>query len=297
MKFWKAARQLPFLLNALECWRINCMPVSGHHNLNSSVRMRMTFCISHTHTFRQGNCVPYMTTPGGGLCDSVYEAGVDYVYVPFTRLNGNLTAVASILQHFVIFIDILAEECKPIVLHALMCFYYLPPCGNSTHFVPPPAICHDECLAASEVLCPDEFNGYTSFVEDISSTDFEALGFNVVNCSNPGQYINPLPHCCYTVTGERKRDSVIGLTHIPADQCIQLGVSYATQCPNHEYWHCMFCQGCSHQSCVAEHDSSQLHSWSLRGLVLSRFIEYLLHIYTNDQCSVSCPAILWYQIM
>ncbi len=132
-------------------------------------------------------------------CDSQYEIGVDYVYVPFTRVNGNLTELNRLLELFIPFVDGLSVECRSIVLHG-SCYYYLPPCGNSTHFVPPPAPCHDDCVAAQTQVCPDEYNSLKSLA-NIAAIDVEVLGTNIVNCSDPGEFINPLPHCCYTAIG------------------------------------------------------------------------------------------------
>ncbi len=143
--------------------------------------------------------MPYVPLSGGSPCDSEFEIGVDYVYVPFTRLNGNLTELNMVLEPFKVLVDLLsAGKCTRIVLRGL-CFYYYPPCGNSTHFVPPPALCYDDCVAAQTDVCPTEYDGLHNFV---ATTDLDAVGLNIVNCSDPGEFINPLPHCCYTAIGK-----------------------------------------------------------------------------------------------
>ncbi len=156
---------------------------------------------TYTLFYRYGNCVPYVTSRGGGPCDTEFEIGVDYVYIPYTRLNGNITELNLVLETFNFFFSELLSDCMPIVLRGL-CFYYYPPCGNSTHFVPPPALCHDDCVAAQTELCLNQYIALHSYIANTVTTDLEAIGLNIVNCSDPGEFVNPLPHCCYTAIGK-----------------------------------------------------------------------------------------------
>ncbi len=151
---------------------------------------------------RYGNCVPYVyTLHGDGPCDFEFETGVDYVYIPYKRLNGNITELNLVLETFKFFADLLSVECRPVVLRGL-CYYYYPPCGNSTHIASPPAQCYDDCVAAQTEVCPEEYSALKGYIANIAAIDLEAIGLNIVNCSDPGEFVNPLPHCCYTAIGK-----------------------------------------------------------------------------------------------
>ena len=41
------------------------------------------------------------------------------------------------------------EDCVEQV-HRILCHYYLPPCGNATHHVPPSSICQKDCLIVQD---------------------------------------------------------------------------------------------------------------------------------------------------
>ena len=149
------------------------------------------------HFFRNGICLPFQTrdhepTP----CDLLYESGVDYVYVPWNRVNGDyyelMFAVFEYGSIFQLFFGDL--ECTESALH-LFCQYYLPPCGNSTHFEPPAALCPSACHIPS-LLCPDAWANVVNVYEtniDIVNMD----NLHLINCSDTGEHLHPVPHCCH----------------------------------------------------------------------------------------------------
>ncbi len=139
--------------------------------------------------------MPYVRPSDGGPCDSLFEEGVDYVFVPTQRASGSLEMINDRLEEFTIALDLLQEPCLTPALDAI-CNYYYPPCGTSAQFSPPPAMCTDDCLTVTEDICRNEFDAFVKLVEAVPA-DADALGLNAINCSNPGQFINPLPHCCY----------------------------------------------------------------------------------------------------
>jgi hypothetical protein len=76
-----------------------------------------------------------------------------------------------------------------------VCYYYYPPCGNSTHFEPPNAVCQDICNYLTVDLCQKEWEMALSFLDGIQGfIDLFQVPF--INCSQPGAPLEPLPHCC-----------------------------------------------------------------------------------------------------
>ncbi len=116
--------------------------------------------------------------------------GVDHVYIFDETHTEDLEARLKELEIILTLID---EPCRTI-LERVMCFYVLPPCGNSTHFIPPQAICSEDCFNAAQ-MCPEVtiLNSFVALDDDVNVT----VG---LNCSQPGMFIDPLPHCCVAGT-------------------------------------------------------------------------------------------------
>ena len=135
-----------------------------------------------------------MKADRGNPCDPLFRADIDYVYVPFTRALGSLTLLNSFVVDANIVFELIDEPCKD-VARRITCYFYYPSCGNSTHFEPPQAVCPETCSLAQDTLCPlvwvaaqQHFNAIEDFVD--------RYGVNFINCSNPSDFIDPLPHCC-----------------------------------------------------------------------------------------------------
>ena len=119
---------------------------------------------------RHGSCVPFSPNLLGRdiPCESVYESGTDYVYVedhePFRALN----IIWRIQNEF-------KEDsfCRNSTIK-MICHHYLPPCGNSTHFEPPSAVCSDACLLQRH-MCRTRWSKFESQLSEIS---------NPLNCSH-----------------------------------------------------------------------------------------------------------------
>lgn len=76
----------------------------------------------------------------------------------------------------------------------VICHFYLPSCGNATHFQPPTSVCSETCYQLRD-LCPVEWDLVVSTFEE-NRILLEADGLLFIECDNPGHYLSPLPHCC-----------------------------------------------------------------------------------------------------
>lgn len=116
---------------------------------------------------------------------------VDYVFISDYRAYGDLEYY---LYHFYdaqLAADVFPEDCR-YELELIFCHYFFPFCGNSTVFEPPTSVCEDVC-SYTRSLCPDVFEALGRyFVEQ----NFTSYGITLMNCSNPGEYLDPVPHCC-----------------------------------------------------------------------------------------------------
>ncbi len=151
-------------------------------------------CILYRSCFfmcRFFNCT---VIPSNTVCVPAYEEGVDRVYVLDEDFFVDVESISNELEIVLMLID---EPCKT-VLRRVMCFYFLPPCGKGTHFIPPQTICSEDCFNAMEV-CPTEFIFLNNFIQaqNLEAAENATLG---LNCSQPALFIDPLPHCCVAGT-------------------------------------------------------------------------------------------------
>ena len=138
----------------------------------------------HVHP-RYGSCVPfspYLLGTGGIPCDEVYETGTDYVYI--NNANESLQPLNILGGIERELDDVFSDHDCTLSTMRMICHYYLPPCGNSTHFEPPTSVCSDACHQQSQ-MCPFHW----TFIES-------RLGSNPLNCSYTDAVLNPLPHSC-----------------------------------------------------------------------------------------------------
>jgi len=146
---------------------------------------------------RFGNCVPYQTHEQTIGCDALYTPGVDYIYVSYQRTGGNLDRFLDYIEDAANFVlNVFQAECYNPALRVL-CHYYLPPCGNSTTFEPPTSVCTEVCSDLKE-MCRDGWEFVVSTLEE-GDLRLKAHGATFINCSNTGEYLDPLPHCCSDV--------------------------------------------------------------------------------------------------
>ena len=116
------------------------------------------------------------------VCDGIVRPDVDYVYASF-RL-GDQSTIAQLLNENVksITTPTHTEYCVREIFRVL-CYFYLPPCGNSTHLAPPPSICQEECHTVQRE-CNTTWN-----------TVFKNLD-PILECSDTSMLLFPVPHCC-----------------------------------------------------------------------------------------------------
>ena len=106
---------------------------------------------------------------------------------------GNIDRYLDNLRLFAgLITGIFRDECQA-PAEKLLCQYYLPPCGNSTTFETPKSVCKDTCNYLRE-NCPNEWNVVEPFFEQSELSMVHGTTF--INCSDTGEYLNPLPHCC-----------------------------------------------------------------------------------------------------
>ena len=143
-----------------------------------------------SHNYRYGNCVPYNSsslTP----CDDLYIQDVDHVFIPYNRGGGDLEYFLSFVGDAELVFSFAPEICRD-EAKAIICPYFLPPCGNSTVFEPPTSICEATCNYLRS-LCPNEWEKVSQFME--TQLFLTKNGFTMINCSNTGEYLPP-SHCC-----------------------------------------------------------------------------------------------------
>jgi len=135
------------------------------------------------------------------------------VYIPYRRALGSIETLNSFIADTNIVVDLIGEHCREAARKAV-CYFYYPPCGNSTTFQPPKSICQDECFYVKDTLCPAEW----ALAQDYFQNNPTRYNLHFINCSNPATYIEPLPHCCFdglvqipdiTVSSQRKVPQLI----------------------------------------------------------------------------------------
>lgn len=77
-----------------------------------------------------------------------------------------------------------SDDCVRQVFRTL-CNFYLPPCGNSTHPVPPSSICPEECQMVQD-KCQLTWDAVMLFL----TLD------PIIYCNDTSQLLFPVPHCC-----------------------------------------------------------------------------------------------------
>ncbi|CAI8031474.1 Deleted in malignant brain tumors 1 protein, partial [Geodia barretti] len=121
------------------------------------------------------------------VCEGVVRRGIDSVYAR-SRL-GDQSTIAQLLNESIKDVERLiadhADSCVDQVFRAL-CNFYLPPCGNATHPVPPSSICQTECEMVLQ-------NCQTTW-------DAVMLAFKTVDpipdCNDTSRLLFPVPNCC-----------------------------------------------------------------------------------------------------
>ena len=118
------------------------------------------------------------------ICNGILRHGVDFVYIS-NKLSSTQSNLSTTLNHKLQgFVSIHDKDCVELVFR-VMCHYYLPPCGNFTHPLPPTSLCQEEC-AHIQGSCPATWEAAT-----IAFTDPP-----FINCEGTFDLLSPLPTCC-----------------------------------------------------------------------------------------------------
>ena len=120
------------------------------------------------------------------------------MYIPLTRgkARGDLESYLRFFMDTDLAFNLAPERCIK-EARLILCHFALPPCGNVTVFEPPTSVCEDVCNYLRS-LCPEEFLQVSEYFR--IRTDLARYGLTMINCSNTGEYLEPLEHCCSDLT-------------------------------------------------------------------------------------------------
>ena len=170
------------------------------YNYNYSIRV--LYCR------KNGNCYPYQMNSSLPIpCDSMFRHGVDYVYVPFTRMSHTLlrTYIAWLFTS-----HSFSPQCSDAITKAL-CVHYFLPCGNSSSIQVPQFLCPDTCQYIVDDLCSDYWK---KIKNRIRPPKFDILGLDLPVCDNTSMIIAPLnlPNDCCSSGGVKKPGESVAAT-------------------------------------------------------------------------------------
>ena len=140
--------------------------------------------------------MPYKTLEQGNQCGFLYTPDVDNVYVPFQREFENFDQYITFADIAVLTPFLIPSKCIDPFMR-IFCHFFLPPCGNSTVLELPTSVCMETCKSVQEI-CPLEWERLLTYYE-ANDIFFRRNGLTFINCSNTGEYLNPLPYCCSDV--------------------------------------------------------------------------------------------------
>ena len=126
--------------------------------------------------------------------------GVDYVYIPKSRVNGDQEFLRSRVEEVGAAIAFLSEKCK-IPMRNGFCHHLYLPCGNNSTFTVPKFVCPSVCRYLSETLCPEEWEVLRSVLhaDQIRPELRDNTGVQLPNCSETDMlisFLNLSADCC-----------------------------------------------------------------------------------------------------
>ena len=131
---------------------------------------------------RFGRCEVY--TGDAEACSGVIDVGIDFVYI--IKTLGTQSDISTLLNeklHSALFVQHV-KDCVDEVF-AIICNYFLPPCGTVSKRLQPTSVCQKECLHVQS-SCQETWD----LVKSI-------LGPNpFINCEDTSDLLTPIPHCC-----------------------------------------------------------------------------------------------------
>ena len=115
------------------------------------------------------------------------RVGVDFVYIS-NRIDGTQNNISQVLNEKIKNLkDIIATHDKDCVdlVFTVICHYYLPPCGNYTHYITPSSLCQEECMYVQKSC-------HTTWL----AAKLALIDPPFINCDDTSHLIFPLPNCC-----------------------------------------------------------------------------------------------------
>ena len=98
--------------------------------------------------------------------------------------NNTITFLDEFIQNVSNISNTTDKPCMEMVSRVI-CHYYLPPCGNITHPLPPSSLCQEECTYV-QTVCEDTWMAVASV---FGSDQF-------IDCNDTSQLLFPIPSCC-----------------------------------------------------------------------------------------------------
>ena len=130
----------------------------------------------------------------------MFRHGVDFVYVPFTRMNQTYvqTYIATSLVNTLKKLEV-SSQCSNAIIKAL-CVHYFLPCGNRSSMQVPQFLCPDTCRYIVDDLCSDYWKEIMGIQR---SPIFNNEGLDLPVCDNTSMIIASLnlPNDCCSSGG------------------------------------------------------------------------------------------------
>ena len=148
-----------------------------------------------------GNCELYTgtTTNRVSPCDKYFTVGIDYVYIPFSRLNGSQLELRDIVEDLGTAIALLPVQCNDIITRAV-CYHLYLPCGNNSVYHLPRFVCPDACRYVSETICPVEWEqGRNVLQNQVYPKYRDDRSLQLPDCSDTDElvrFLNMTDDCC-----------------------------------------------------------------------------------------------------
>ena len=115
------------------------------------------------------------------------------MYVPNSRSQGSFARIIRDMSQYGPVLIGPLDTCD-LPTDELLCHFYLPPCGNATHFQPPTSVCPDVCNAIRH-HCPEQWATVVDYYKQAGPI-ITSEGLEFIECNFPGKHLAPLPHCC-----------------------------------------------------------------------------------------------------
>lgn len=160
---------------------------------------------------RFGVCEAYgVNTTKADVCKDILRPGIDFVFI--SHNHGSQDEITALLNEKIsIFFTTGTDDMHCLeMIFRVACHYYLPPCGNSMHPLPPYSLCQDEC---------DHVRSKCEAVWEVAEFVFGGSD-SFINCSETSRLLFPLPNCCtgagITLSNNHKQQSTTTAT-VPSD--------------------------------------------------------------------------------